>query len=190
MLKAFFRTGASVGPTLLRVTLGAILLMHGIGKVVQVSFLPGYGFEGTVGFMNGMLGVPLLLAYAGTLAESVAGVFLLLGLGTRLAGLIAAIQMTAAAVLGGHVAQGFFVNWMGATVDAGGKAMAAHEGFEFHLALVAMAVSLVVLGGGRLSLDRVIARAEVPSDAPALTTRKVPGHGGLQTALSWTMRHL
>ena len=190
MLNTLFRTGASVGPTLLRLALGGILLMHGIGKVVQVSFLPGYGFEGTIGFMNGMLGVPMLLAYAGTLAESVAGAFLVLGLGTRFAGVVAAVQMSAAAFLGGHVAQGFFSNWMGATVDAGGKVMAAHEGYEFHLALVAMALTLVVQGGGWLSLDRVIAKAEVPSDAAVTSIRKAPGRGGLQTALSWTMRHL
>ena len=43
-----------------------------------------------------------------------------------------------------HLPNGFFMNWGGAPHG---------EGYEFHLLAMAMAVSLVVSGGGRASLD-------------------------------------
>jgi putative oxidoreductase len=188
-VKAFLRTGPSTGPTVLRLVLGGILLMHGIGKLFTGTGLPGYGFSATVGWLHGVVGVPLFFAWAGTLAEATAGTLLVLGLATRGAALLAAIQMTAAAFLGGHAAHGFFANWMGATVEQAGKVAAAPEGFEFHLALVAMSLALVVLGGGLLSLDRQLVRdghAEATPVIQRLAARRVR----LQAVLTWATRHL
>jgi putative oxidoreductase len=44
---------------------------------------------------------------------------------------------------------GFFMNWSGKQ---------AGEGFEFHLLAIAIAIALMLRGGGRWSLDRLIAR--------------------------------
>ena len=48
-----------------------------------------------------------------------------------------------------HAPNGFYMNWSGAPQG---------EGYEFHLLALAMAASLVVTGGGRASLDRLLAR--------------------------------
>lgn len=46
-----------------------------------------------------------------------------------------------------HWPNGFFMNWMGKQ---------AGEGFEYHLLAIAMALALMVAGGGRWSVDRAI----------------------------------
>jgi len=47
-----------------------------------------------------------------------------------------------------HVAHGFFLNWS----MTPGKG----HGFEFNLALLAMALAILIGGGGVLSIDRLI----------------------------------
>jgi putative oxidoreductase len=48
-----------------------------------------------------------------------------------------------------HWRNGFFMNWGGAPHG---------EGYEFHVLAMAMAASLMLSGGGRLSLDGWLAR--------------------------------
>jgi putative oxidoreductase len=43
-----------------------------------------------------------------------------------------------------HVDNGFFMNWFGAQKG---------EGFEYHLLVIGMALSLVFSGAGRFSID-------------------------------------
>jgi len=70
------------------------------------------------------------------------------GLLTRVsAGGVVAIMLGAIGLV--HAPNGFFMNWQGHQKG---------EGFEYHLLVVGMALVLVVFGGGRYSLDAVIAR--------------------------------
>jgi putative oxidoreductase len=55
--------------------------------------------------------------------------------------------MAVAAFVGGHVGNGFFMNWTGHQVG---------EGFEFHILAVALALAVVIRGSGALSLDRLL----------------------------------
>jgi putative oxidoreductase len=48
-----------------------------------------------------------------------------------------------------HGQFGFYMNWSGAQ---------AGEGFEFHLLVIGLALSLLFSGSGRLALDRRLAR--------------------------------
>jgi putative oxidoreductase len=81
-------------------------------------------------------------------AEFFGAIGLLLGLFTRIAaaGIVCVMLVAIARV---HLHNGFFMNWTGSQKG---------EGFEFHLLVVAMGVALVACGGGRWSLDHVIAR--------------------------------
>lgn len=143
-LNSLVATGDSFAPTLLRVALGVMILPHGLQKTV--GWFGGYGFEGTMGFLTGTVGAPWILALLAILAESVGGVMLIAGLGTRVAALGLAGVMGVAAWM--HRAH-FFMNWSG-TQGA--------EGFEFHLLALAIAGALLILGGGKWAVDRVIAR--------------------------------
>lgn len=163
-MKALLRTVDSFGPTILRLVLGGIMLAHGLGKVFPIEALGGHGLAGTVAYFHNALGVPVPIAYVGALAEFVGGALLVLGALARVGALLIAGQMAAAAYLGGHLEAGFFANWFRKTViDAEGKVAAAPEGWEFHLAMIGMALALVLLGAGKLSVDAKISGA-APGD--------------------------
>jgi putative oxidoreductase len=145
LLHSLVATGDSYAPTLLRVALGLMILPHGLQKTVGA--FGGYGFKGTMGYFTGTLGIPWILAFLAIVAESVGGVMLLLGVGTRLAALAVGGVMLVAAWQ--HRSNGFFMNWTGAQKG---------EGYEFHLLAVAIALALGLLGGGALSVDGLLAR--------------------------------
>jgi putative oxidoreductase len=50
-----------------------------------------------------------------------------------------------------HVQNGFFMNWFGNQ---------AGEGIEYHVLVAAMAIALVLTGGGKWSLDRALAKQD------------------------------
>lgn len=145
LLHSLVATGDSFAPTLLRLALGLMILPHGLQKTVGA--FGGYGFKGTMGYFTGTLGIPWILAFLAIVAESVGGVMLLLGVGTRLAALAVGGVMLVAAWQ--HRSNGFFMNWTGAQKG---------EGYEFHLLAVAIALALGLLGGGALSVDGLLAR--------------------------------
>jgi putative oxidoreductase len=124
-----------------RVALGLIMFPHGAQKLL--GWFGGYGFSGTMGFFTGTMHFPAPLAVLIILAESVGAAALVLGAGTRLAALgITAVMIGAVATT--HLPVGFFMNWDGAQRG---------EGFEYHLLALALALPLLVRGGGALALD-------------------------------------
>jgi len=124
-----------------RVALGLIMFPHGAQKLL--GWFGGYGYAGTMAFFTGTLHLPAPLAVLIILAESLGAVGLVLGAGTRVASLgIAAVMLGAIATT--HAGVGFFMNWFG---TQGG------EGFEYHLLVLALALPLVVRGGGARSVD-------------------------------------
>lgn len=146
MLDKFLATDHSRSLLFQRLILGAVLLPHGLQKTVGA--FGGYGFHGTLDYFTGSLGVPAPLAVLVFLAESLGATALILGLGTRLAAFGAIATMLGAVFLT-HLPYGFFMNWTGAQ---GG------EGFEFHLLAIALAVPLLVRGGGALSVDGALGK--------------------------------
>jgi putative oxidoreductase len=144
-LAAFLSTTESVTPTLLRLALGGVIFGHGLQKVF--GWFGGYGIEGTLGFFKS-LGMPSALGALVILSDFVGSLALVAGLATRFSA-AAAFAVMLGAMLLVHWPNGFFMNWGGA----------AHgEGYEFHLLAMAMAISLVLSGGGRASLDGWLAR--------------------------------
>jgi putative oxidoreductase len=125
-----------------RVTLGAVLLPHGVQHAL--GWLGGYGFHGTLAWMTGTLGFPAPLAALAIGTELVAPVLLLLGFGGRPAAAgIVGLMLGAAST---HLANGFFMNWFGA-LPAGA------EGFEYHIIVIALAITVLIEGSGALSMD-------------------------------------
>lgn len=145
LTSSLFATGESFAPTVLRLALGVMILPHGLQKTF--GWFGGYGFNGTMGYLTGSLGAPWIFALLAILVESVGGLMLILGVGTRLAALGMIGVMVVAAMQ--HTANGFFMNWTGAQKG---------EGVEFHLLALGISIALVILGGGRLSIDRLLAK--------------------------------
>jgi putative oxidoreductase len=136
-----------LGLAVLRVTLGAIFVMHGyLG-------LAGIGPAGIAGYTTRM-GYPAALgpalAWYLIVAHGVGGLLLVLGLWTRWAAL-AQVPIMASALFLHHLRQGFFLK--GVIVDAA-KGVAIAAGYEYVLLVLAGTITLVLAGGGRLALDR------------------------------------
>jgi putative oxidoreductase len=136
----------AAAPLVLRATLALVMFPHGAQKAL--GWFGGYGWDGTMGFLTGSIGMPTFAAAAVILLEIVGPVLLLAGLGTR-AVAIAFAAIMVGAITTVHAAFGFFMNWSGAQ---------AGEGFEFHLLVIGMALALVATGGGRWSADARLAR--------------------------------
>ncbi len=119
------------GRLILRVSIGELLLFHGIHKVVA-------GFGGIAG-MHEKSGLPGFMAFGVYAGEVVAPLMILLGLDTRLAGAVLAFNM-AVAVLLAH------------SSDA--LALGQHGGWAIELPMLYIlgAVALVFFGGGRISV--------------------------------------
>lgn len=144
MIKQLLRTNDTLGPVLIRVALGSVIFAHGAQKAL--GWFGGGGWNGTVGFFTTQLGVPAFIAALVILGEFLGGIGVVTGTLTRLAAAGIAIIM-AGAVLMVHLPNGFFMNWYGTQ---------AGEGFEYGILAITMALSLVVTGAGRFSVDRVL----------------------------------
>jgi putative oxidoreductase len=144
-METFLETNDSWTLTLQRWVLGGVLFAHGAQKLL--GWFGGYGFAETMGYFTGALHVPAPLAFLVILAESFGAVGLILGLGTRL-GAFGAAAVMIGAILMTHLPNGFYMNWAGSQKG---------EGFEFHLLALALAIPLLIQGGGKFALDSWLA---------------------------------
>lgn len=127
-------------PLFLRLTLGVIFIAHGADKLF--GWFGGGGFSATASQFENDLGLHpgWFHAALGGGGELVGGSLVLLGLLTRIGGFLIASTMVVA-IITVHLSNGLF---------------ARDGGFEFPLALLGAALSLMASGGGQLALDRLL----------------------------------
>jgi putative oxidoreductase len=130
--------GADIGLIPARTSLGATMLYHGLAKLRADSRQPTAAAFESLGIRPGRF-----WSLATGIAESFAGVAMVLGIFTRPAAL-AVLATQSVAIAKVHSPKGF---------------ENAKGGFEFNLALMAIATAVLVAGPGRLSLGSVIERA-------------------------------
>jgi putative oxidoreductase len=139
-----FRRLVATSPTWftlpIRLGLAAVMIAHGSQKVLGV--LGGPGFKA---FTSGDTPFPFmrpawLWLGAAALSEFVGGILVALGFLTRVAAFFIACTMLTA-VVGIHWKGGFF---------------ASNRGYEYPLALLAMSLSLLISGGGIMSVDKAL----------------------------------
>lgn len=144
-IKNFFSTDQQSWSLLIaRVALGVTILPHGIQKAL--GLLGGYGIEGTLGFFQS-LGIPVVIGFMGILAEFVGAIGLIFGFGTRFMAFSLLLNLAGAMILGGHLDNGFFMNWMGSQKG---------EGIEYFVMAFGLAIVLLISGSGKLSADNLI----------------------------------
>ena len=148
MIRKLFQTDDDIASLVLRLFLGAVFFPHGAQKVL--GWFGGSGFSATMEAFTTKMGIPAFLAFLAILAESAGSVGLITGFLTRLSAFGIACNMVVA-ILTVHMKNGFFMNWSGKQQG---------EGFEYHLLVIAIAVALMIKGGGRWSIDRLIAKKE------------------------------
>ncbi len=146
MFRSLFATDKGLSGTVLRVLLGIVIFPHGAQKLL--GWFGGGGFTATMRGFESNFHIPTIFALLAILAESVGAVALIAGFFTRIAALAISVNMLVAIALV-HLKNGFFMNWGGT---------AKGEGFEYHILAVAIGAALMITGGGRWSLDGVIAK--------------------------------
>ena len=138
MFRKLIATSATWFPLPIRLALGAVMFAHGAQKV-----LGSFGGSGFNEFVSGntpfsfMRPAWVWLA-AAALSELVGGLLLVFGFLTRVGAFFIACTMLTA-IVGVHWSGGFF---------------ASNRGYEYPLALLAMAIALMVSGGGQASIDK------------------------------------
>jgi putative oxidoreductase len=149
-MKALFQTDDGLAGFILRVTLGLVIFPHGAQKLL--GWFGGFGFDGTMGFFTQKMGLPWIIAFLVIIGESFGSLALLAGLLTRFTAASLAVIMLGAITMV-HLPHGFFMNW-------GGQQQG--EGYEYHLLVIGIAAALLITGGGRWSVDRVVAERIAP----------------------------
>ncbi|MGH3452116.1 MAG: DoxX family protein [Haloechinothrix sp.] len=132
-----WHAGLDLGLLILRLVLGGTMIGHGLQKF---NFFDGPGIEGFARVLEGygFTQQTTLLSWITAATEVGAGGLLVLGLFTPLGA--AGVLGVLASVIVLKADNGFFL---------GGR----QQGFEFEVALAAMAVALLFTGPGRVALD-------------------------------------
>ena len=124
----------------LRVPVGLVLAAHGSQKLF--AWFGGYGLEGTGQWMDSIgLAPGFIMALLAGSAEFFGGLALALGLLTRPAAVVTAFTMLVA-IFSVHFENGLFMS---------------NNGYEYALSLLAATLALALQGGGKWSVDSVLA---------------------------------
>ena len=118
----------------MRIIVGAVFAAHGAQKLFVFHFAGVAGFFG-----HGGIPLPFVSAVIVTLVEFLGGIALILGLLTRLAAGLNAIDMIVA-ILAVHLKNGFFLPM----------------GFEYALTLLGATLCLVLAGPGAAAVDNLL----------------------------------
>jgi putative oxidoreductase len=114
----------------MRLALGAVMVVYGYHKVFG-------GLHHHADFVAS-LGLPRWSAYLSSFAEFLGGLLILLGLFTRVAAVAICIDLSVA------IAKVHFHN-----------GLTGNGGYEFPLALAALAFALIFFGGGPIAFDHI-----------------------------------
>lgn len=148
----------SFSPLFMRITLGGVLFAHGAQKLLGCS--GGFGFQGTMDFLTGTVGLPWIVGFFVIVIEFFGSVSLILGFGVRIWS-IAMFFMTLGIIQTSHMQYGFFMNWL---------ANQKGEGIEYFLLMLGLAASIAISGAGKFSIDEWILEKKSlePKNRPSL----------------------
>jgi putative oxidoreductase len=140
-----FGTYPSWSHLVVRVIAGFLFFAHGSQKVF--GWFDGPGLKGTIATFQQYMKIPPAATVVAALIECFGGLALIVGLLARPAALgVIVVMLVAIAKV--HWRNGLFLNFSGTP----GKG----HGYEYNLALIGMALSILVGGAGILSIDHAI----------------------------------
>src|ERR671931_2791634 len=125
---------AQYGPLPIRILAGIAFIVHGLPKLSNIA--------GTEHFFANMIGLPAAMALPIGLLEVIGGFALLLGVLTRIASILFIIEMIGSTIVA-KLPKGFV------------------GGYELDLLLLSIAVSLILSGPGRISIEWNILKREL-----------------------------
>jgi putative oxidoreductase len=122
------------GPLPVRILAGIAFIVHGLPKLSNVA--------GTEHFFANMVGLPASMALPVGLLEVIGGIALLAGVLTRIASILFIIEMIGSTIVA-KLPRGFV------------------GGYELDLLLMAISISLLLTGPGRISLEWDVLKREL-----------------------------
>ena len=149
-MKTLIENKTDIALLLMRLSLGGVIFAHGAQKAF--GWFGGYGFEGTMGYFTGTVGLPYFLGVLVIVGESLGAIALMLGFFGRFMSLSLFIIMLGALYFD-HAQNGCFMNWCG--TRAGG------EGSEFDLLAFGFSLALLLIGSGKYSIDQYLWKKKV-----------------------------
>jgi len=142
-----------IGLLILRLTGLYLAIAHGWGKLAGLA-------SGQTGFVEALAGMgfplPLLFAWASALAEFAGGIAVALGLLTRWAAALVAVNMIVAALVRHHAVSQLLA-WLH-VAPVSPDALKSWGNPELAALYLAVALSVVLLGPGRASIDAALGR--------------------------------
>jgi putative oxidoreductase len=125
---------AQYGPLPIRILAGIAFIIHGLPKLSNIA--------GTEHFFANMIGLPAAMALPIGLLEVIGGIALLVGVLTRIASILFIIEMIGSTITV-KLSRGFV------------------GGYELDLLLMAISISLLLTGPGRISVEWNVLRREL-----------------------------
>jgi putative oxidoreductase len=146
LVQKLLKTHPIIGFSIARLTLGLVIFPHGAQKLL--GLFGGYGFSATIEMFTTQMGLPSIVAFSVIMIEFFGSISLVLGLFSRfwalsLTGMFIGIIYTT------QLEHGFFMNWFGNQ---------AGEGYEYSLLIIGMALTIIVNGSGKWSIDKLISK--------------------------------
>lgn len=138
-----FKTSDDIVLTIIRLVCGVLFFYHGAQKML--GWWGGPGFSAAMKRFESR-GIPAVFAFLAIAAEFFGGIGLILGLLSRIAAFGIAVNMIVA-ILAVHLPHGLSMNWSGRQKG---------EGFEYHLLVLAITISIMLAGAGAFSVDRML----------------------------------
>ena len=125
---------AQYGPLPLRILAGVAFIIHGLPKLSNIA--------GTEHFFANMVGLPASMALPVGLLEVIGGIALLVGILTRIASIMFIIEMIGSTITA-KLSKGFV------------------GGYEVDLLLMAISISLLLTGPGRICIEWNVLKREI-----------------------------
>ena len=148
LAKTLLTTNPKIGFSIARLTLGLVIFPHGAQKLL--GLFGGYGYSATMESFTTQMGLPGIVAFSIIMIEFFGSMSLILGLLSRfwalsLTGMFIGIIYTT------QLEHGFFMNWFGNQ---------AGEGYEYSLLIIGLALSIILNGSGKWSIDGLISKKQ------------------------------
>lgn len=148
LVQKLLKTYPNIGFSIARLTLGLVIFPHGAQKLL--GFFGGFGYTATMESFTTQMDLPSIVAFSIIMIEFFGSISLILGFLSRfwalaLSGMFIGIIYTT------QLDHGFFMNWYNNQ---------AGEGFEYSLLVIGLALTIIVNGSGKWSLDNVISKKQ------------------------------
>jgi putative oxidoreductase len=138
MFRKLIATSSTWFTVPVRLALAAVMIAHGSQKVLGTFNGPGFKTYVAGNTPFGFMRPTWFWLAMAAFSEFLGGILIGLGFLTRVgAFFVACVMLTA--IIGVHLPGGFFAN---------------NRGYEYPLSLLAMALALLIAGGGQLSVDK------------------------------------